>query len=493
MSIAPAIRRPLRRRAVLAALAVALIWLPGVVVAAPVQPSAASGGDPCADGVRLFKAHDLAAAEPLLRRCVADRPDPVALAALAAIASLAKRPAEAGDLAARAVDLDSASVDARYWLGRALLEQGDRAGAQREWDRALRFSTEHPGVLEGLARLAIDRGETAKAYGLLSELVRTGQAQGWTHRLLADLARRKRLWGDALRHWRDAMGVDGEDAASLLTAGELAILASDTTAALDVCRRAVAIEPTGPAYGGLGEALFAARRYEEAEAALRKAVELDPGSPRHRFNLANVLEVLDRPDEAEVHFRSYIELQPADAIGRFNYGVHLDKLGRKLEALEQVETAVRLSPQMLTAQVVRGQLLEDLGRLPEALAAIDTLTARDPENAPRLGAWRESVLAKQAAEADAQRQGLVHLLHIVTADTAAVRLIARELRAGVDFGLVATRFSSGPTAAQGGDIGRVAPADLVEPLRTAVSALAIDAQTPPLETRGLWHFFKRVR
>jgi len=462
--------------------------------AAAAQPAAPPApGDPCAEGLRLFRARDGAAAEPLLRRCVQERPGAEALTALAVIASLGGRAAEAGDLAARAVELDSASVDARYWLGRALLESGDKAGARREWQRALRLSTDHAGVLEGLARLAIDAGEVSQAYGLLTQLVRTGAAEGWTHRMLADLARRKRLWGDALRHWRDAMAVEGEDAASLLRAGELAILAGDTAAAVESSRRAVQLEPTGDAYGGLGEALFAARRYAEAETALRRAVELSPGVARNRFNLANVLELLDRGDEADEHFRRFVEMEPDDAVGHFNYGIHLDKRGQTVAALAQVEEAVRLEPGMLTAHVVRGQLLESLGRWDETLGAIDLLLAHAPEDTGSLRGWRASVVAKRDEDARARRQGLVQLLHIVTADTAAVRIVRAELAAGADFAVLATRFSAGPTAAQGGDVGRVSPEDMVEPLRSAVRALEVGEVTPPLESRGLWHLFKRVR
>ncbi|MHB8079265.1 MAG: tetratricopeptide repeat protein [Candidatus Krumholzibacteriia bacterium] len=465
---------------------------PGQTAAPPAAPAAA---DPCAEGVRLFRARDLRAAEPLLQRCVTGQPTAEPLACLAAIASLGGHPQQAGEYAARAVALDSTSVEARYWLGRAQMEQGDKTAAQRTWDAGLRLSADHAGILEGLARLAIERGETPKAYNLLTRMVRIGKAEGWTYRMLADLARRRGMWADALQNWREAMTLDGEDAGSLRTEVDLAILAGDTVTAVKAGRQALALRPDGPAYGSLGQALFAARRYDEAAVVLRRAVEMEPAEPQHRINLANVLEVLDQPEEAEENFAQFVKLQPNDARGRFNYGIHLQNQSRPLEALTQIQEAVRLSPGMLTARVVQGQLLEQLGRFPEALTAIDTLLARDRDggNRPQLTAWRANVADKQRDDAAASQAGLIHLLHIVTADTAAVRLIQRDLRAGLDFAALATRYSVGPTAAQGGDIGRVAPGDLVEPMRSAVGALAFDAITPPLESRGQWHFFKRVR
>jgi len=487
-------RLPAARR--LAAAGLALLLTSGGAAAQPVaSPPPPAAADPCAEGVRLFRARDPRAAEPLLLRCAAEHPAAEPLACLAAIASLNGRSRQAGEYAARAVELDSTSVEARYWLGRAQMEMGDKAAAQRTWDAGLRLSTDHAGILEGLARLAVERGETSKAYNLLTRMVHIGKAEGWTHRMLADLARRRGHWGDALQHWRDAMALDGEDAGSLRTEVDLAILAGDTVTAVQAGRQALALRSDGPGYGSLGQALFAARRYDEAAGVLRRAVELEPSEPQHRINLANVLEVLDQPAEAEENFAQFVKLEPKDARGRFNYGIHLQNQSRPLEALTQIQAAVRLSPGMLTALVVQGQLLEQLGRYPEALASIDTLLARDREggNRSQLTAWRASVVGKQQADSAASQAGLVHLLHIVTADTAAVRLIGRDLRAGLDFGALATRYSIGPTAAQGGDIGRVAPGDLVEPMAGAVRALAVDAVTPPLESRGQWHFFKRVR
>lgn len=457
-------------------------------------PGAGRGADPdCGEGLRLYQAQKYEAAEPLLRRCLERGEALPPLIALAAISSLAGRPADTRALAQRAVAIDSSSVEARYWLGRGWLEGGQKDQARREWERALTFSAEHPGVLEGLARLAMDRGETAKAYGLLTQLQRVGVDDGWLHRLLADLARRKGLWADALRHWRDALARDGEDAKSLLTAGELAILAGDTSGAVAACRRAVELEPAAPSYGGLGEALFAAHRYQEAVDPLRRALELAPDEARHHFNLANVLELLDRAEEADQHFRRCLELDPADRIARFNYGIHLEKLGRLQEALRQVDRVVAEAPRMLEAQVVRGQLLEQLGRYEDAVAAVDTVMARDAENRPRLQAWRENLLEKIQGVAAAARPGQIHLLYIVTGDTAAARRIEQELASGVDFAQVAVRYSSGPKAELGGDIGWIDPADMVEPLRSAIEALAIDQASPPVRARGLVHFFKRVR
>ncbi|MFO7653988.1 MAG: peptidylprolyl isomerase, partial [Candidatus Krumholzibacteriia bacterium] len=89
-------------------------------------------------------------------------------------------------------------------------------------------------------------------------------------------------------------------------------------------------------------------------------------------------------------------------------------------------------------------------------------------------------------------EGGMRLLHIVAADTQAVRLVRQDLARGIDFSVVATRYSVGPTAARGGDLGWVMPDEMVEPLRSAIRKLKAGEVSQATESRGTWHFFKRL-
>jgi tetratricopeptide (TPR) repeat protein len=406
---------------------------------------------------------------------------------------MTNRFAEAKTWGERAVDLGPQEADARYWYGRALLGGGDEEAAQQQWEAGLQIDMNHPGLLEGLARLALDQQEDAKAYGLLNQMRNLGADDAWIYEMLSDLARRKGLWSTALEHWQDVIARSGENPENLVVAGELAILAGDTATAIAVCEQAVALGGSAEAYGTLGEALFAADRHLEALRALQQAIALDPNQPRYLFNAANILEILGRVDEAEEYFVKYIALAPDDAVGHFNYGIHLDKLDQPRAALEHVTAAISLNPDWLAARIIEAQLLERLGRYEEAIAAIDSVRVRESESPEELLAWRERLEAQLQEIEASELAGQVHLLHIVTTDTLAVRLIAEELAQGTDFAVLATRFSTGPTAAQGGDIGWVAPADMVEPLRDAIEALSLNEISPLVEAKGLYHYFKRIR
>ena len=84
-------------------------------------------------------------------------------------------------------------------------------------------------------------------------------------------------------------------------------------------------------------------------------------------------------------------------------------------------------------------------------------------------------------------------MHLVTPDSLGAALAERDLHAGLDFAVVTTRYSVGPTAAQGGDIGWIDPRDMVGELRRAIEALAVQEISPPVASGGLFHIFMRVR
>ena len=471
-------------------LVLSLCWWPP---AASAQSSPAVSDDPCEAGLALYRQNNYLAAEPLLRQCLAQGESLEALLPLTMIAVLQGRGADGLHYGQRAMALDDANANVRYWFGRALMLQGDADGALAQWEAGLALDTTHVGILEGMARLAMQRGDEAKAYNLLSQLRLQGIDQGWLHRMLSDLARRKGLWGQSARHWGDVVRVEGETEANLVVLGELHILAGQSAEAVEVFRHAVAVLPSGATWGGLGEAWFSADRVDSAAVALTRAVALDPDNHRNRFNLANALEIMGDAEGAGQHFRHYVDAVPDDPVGQFNYGVHLERAGDMARAVARVEEAVRLDPSYIQAQVVLAQMYEAMGRTDDALGVLDQLASLDPQASAELDQWRTRLRHGEAATSAALAEGKVYLLHIVTDDQQALELIDEALAAGEDFAAVAARFSQGATAVKGGDIGWVTPADMAPALRDAIEALQPGATSPPVVAGGRTHLFKRIR
>ena len=81
---------------------------------------------------------------------------------------------------------------------------------------------------------------------------------------------------------------------------------------------------------------------------------------------------------------------------------------------------------------------------------------------------------------------------MILRDEQALQTVLAELEKGGDFAQLAVRFSQGPTAIKGGDIGWIRPGELAAELRPAIENLDVNETSPPLEVEGLYHLFRRV-
>ncbi|MFO7610120.1 MAG: tetratricopeptide repeat protein [Candidatus Krumholzibacteriia bacterium] len=494
-----------RRPAAPPAAVLALLWalvlgLPPAAAPARAQTAAPAPAapslpqDPCVQGRELYRAGKLREARTALLACLEQDGEKVqVLLPLTVMAVRENRPEEAVDFGQRAMTLAPDDPEARYWYGRGLLRAGQVDAARAQWEAGLQLTFDHAGILEGLARLALQEGQTAKAYNLLTQLQRQGLDDAWLHGLLAEIAAGKGLWDQALGHLEAAMARETPGSAQLISAAEFSILAGRHEQAIRFCRRDMAIEPGGRTFSALGEAFFAAEEVDSALVWLRRAVAQPAAPPRARFNLANALEVAGLVDEAGDQFRAFLAARPEDAMGRFNYAIHLERAGRTEEALGELGRALELAPDMLNAYVVQAQILENLGRWDDALAVVRVLQGRDQEASRELAAWEERLRDQRDGAAQAAADGKVRLLHMVLGTDDLVARVNDELAAGADFADLAVRYSRGPAAAKGGDIGWIDPAQMAAALRGAVTPLAVGEISPPVEAGGLHHLFKRIR
>jgi len=122
----------------------------------------------------------------------------------------------------------------------------------------------------------------------------------------------------------------------------------------------------------LGGVLSHLKRYEEAEAAIRKAIELDPGSGWPWHNLGFMLQRdLKRYDDAEAAFRKAVELNPNEP---FLWIVYCNLLAESLKRYDDAEAAYRkaieLNPNEPWLWIRYGNLLaEPLKKYEDAEAA----------------------------------------------------------------------------------------------------------------------------
>ncbi len=128
----------------------------------------------------------------------------------------------------------------------------------------------------------------------------------------------------------------------------------ELTKAIELFQLAIAKDPTyAPAYVGLSDAYIVAgggayispeRAHPLAEAAAKKALELDESSAEAHVSLATVRFMHYEWAEAEQEFRRALALNPNYATAHHWYALHLAALGRNTEAIQHVRRAQELDP-----------------------------------------------------------------------------------------------------------------------------------------------------
>ncbi|MBK9516624.1 MAG: hypothetical protein IPO09_04560 [Anaeromyxobacter sp.] len=186
--------------------------------------------------------------------------------------------------------------------------------------------------------------------------------------------------------------------------------------AAEECRALLAVRPGhAAAERTLGQALAAAGRAEEAEAALRRAVALDPAAPTGRGAALDLGRLLAGAGRLEAAVAALAPAAPGGepfevAAAHYLRGVALGKLGRGAESKAAVEAAAQAylaataaHPESAEAWHGLGKTRADLGDAAGAVAPLSRAMALQPLLAEaRLRLVRALAAAGQGAEAVAQ-------------------------------------------------------------------------------------------
>lgn len=231
----------------------------------------------------------------------------------------------------------------------ALHQQGDLAGAERLYQRALVLEPKSFAPRHMLGVIRFQQGLHDEAVALIQGALALNPevADAWIN----------------LGHVQSAAGRPGEAAAAY--------------------ERALALQPGNAGLMGAAvTALWHAGRHDEALAAMDRLVDLRPGDIEVRHHRANMRRERKRLDEALADYDGVLKTRPDLAETWSNRGAVLSELGRNSEALESLDRALKLVPDMPAALSNRGFALRELGRFDEALADLDRAVALDPRHAP---------------------------------------------------------------------------------------------------------------
>jgi Tfp pilus assembly protein PilF len=139
-------------------------------------------------------------------------------------------------------------------------------------------------------------------------------------------------------------------------------------------RDSLAIKPQPAIYNDLGFVLERQGLSDEAVAAYRKAIKLDPGSASAHYNLGSALARSGQFAEAERHLRSALKKSP-NAQTYTGLGIVLWQTGRTDEAIANLRAAIEADPKHEAAHRTLAQVLEGAGATGEASKETETSRA----------------------------------------------------------------------------------------------------------------------
>ena len=140
--------------------------------------------------------------------------------------------------------------------------------------------------------------------------------------------------------------------------------------AVEYSQKAVNLDPTSSeAYSSLGHSLMVNHRWNQAEVALRHAIELDPNNPYAADYLALLLAQKGRNEESVQVSRELALANPVAIYFRRVYAMTLYEAHRYDEAIAESERLIELDPNHRATYVTYATSLAQKGRFQEAEAA----------------------------------------------------------------------------------------------------------------------------
>lgn len=151
-------------------------------------------------------------------------------------------------------------------------------------------------------------------------------------------------------------------------------------------RRAVEVIPDHPeVHLNLGIVLQKQGRWEEALEELAQAAELQPDLPEAHFNLGVVYGSLGDSDRAREALQRAIELRSDYSKAHFNLGVVYRRQGKLAEAVDSLQRALELEPESADTYTQLGLTFRRMGQQSQAIEAFEESLRLQPGNSRALG------------------------------------------------------------------------------------------------------------
>jgi predicted O-linked N-acetylglucosamine transferase (SPINDLY family) len=266
------------------------------------------------------------------------------------------------------LQVDPANAEVHYLLGAACRALGKPHEAVASLQQAVRLKPDHVAAHNHLGVTLAQQGRLDEAIACFRQALRLqpdfAEAHNNLRKALAQLGQRQLPAGAAQRSTEEA------DSATVLNNRGAALAQQRKWDEAAACyRRALELQPDfATAHNNLGNVLKEQGKREEAIACYQRALQLRPDFAGAHNNLALAWQEQGKLDEAVAGYRRSLELNPNYVETHNNLGTVLQKQGKLDEAAACYRQALQLRPGYAEAHSNLGVALQGRGKLAEAAA-----------------------------------------------------------------------------------------------------------------------------
>jgi tetratricopeptide (TPR) repeat protein len=230
-------------------------------------------------------------------------------------------------------------------LGDAYLKNGNAAGAEARYQRALEQQVDNTDAVIGLAQAAQLKGDADMVSQYLARARKMTATSPDTLYRFALVALGAGLYEEANGTLLAAIKLNPSDAAYFLALGNTWIKKPDLVEAEQAFRRALELQPDSPrAQMYLGFTLLEQKKYAEARAWLEKSLQKDKSVPETFYYLGQIAQEQNDDEQAIGFLKKALALAPSYSFAHAALGISYLRLKNYPLAQQELELSVKLNP-----------------------------------------------------------------------------------------------------------------------------------------------------
>jgi tetratricopeptide (TPR) repeat protein len=239
------------------------------------------------------------------------------------------------------------SPQAHYFLGLALIRNGNLGQANMQFNEVLQLGWDSAQVLRSLIDVSLSLGNTSAAAGYAQTLVEKSPQSAQAQLLMASVLTAQGKTGPALAALENAQQLDPTNASVHLA---------------------------------LARTYFAAQKWSEAEQEFNRTLQLDPHNSETLAQLADYYVDRQQSQKAFARVSAYANTNPNDASGHLILGALNQTMKNYAAAQTELERAIVLDANLVPAYVRLGEVFKTQNRIPEAASQYEKALSLQPKS-----------------------------------------------------------------------------------------------------------------